>query len=140
MAKSSVEAVLAAVPLFDSLSKRQIKKIGMLGKPVLFMAGHSIVREGETGESFFVVLEGQGRVLARGRTINRLLPGDHFGEISLLDGGPRSATVESETPMRLFELTRRSFLRALRDDTDLAIAMLESLARTVRRVDRSLAR
>jgi CRP/FNR family cyclic AMP-dependent transcriptional regulator len=69
-----------------------------------------------------------------------LIPGDHFGEISLLDGRPRSASVVAETPLSLLRLTRASFLRLVKEDADLARALLASLARMVRRVDRSLAR
>ena len=57
------------------------------------MEGHSIVREGDDGDSFFVVLAGQAKVVVKGRTVAATLPGDHFGEISLLDGGPRTASV-----------------------------------------------
>ena len=79
-------------------------------------------------------------MIADGKTIHRLIPGDHFGEISLLDGGERSATVVTETPVELLRLPRTSFLKVVRDDPDLARALLASLARMVRRVDRSLGR
>jgi CRP/FNR family transcriptional regulator, cyclic AMP receptor protein len=140
VAKRKPDAALAGVPLFDSLNKRHLKKIAGLGAVTKYMASHSIVRQGEPGESFFVVLEGQARVRVGGRTVNRLMPGDHFGEISLLDGGVRSATVESETPMRLFEIKRPAFMKTLEHDGELSLALLSSLARTIRRVDRSIGR
>lgn len=140
MAKPKLEVALAAVPLFEGLSKRHLKRVASAAEVVNYMAGHSIVREGEAGESFFVVLTGQAKVTVKGRTVNRVLPGDHFGEISLLDGGPRTATVVSETPMTMLMITRKAFTRALEDAPDLAISLMESLARMIRRVDRSLAR
>ncbi len=138
--KSKVENALASVPLFEGLSKRQLKKLASGSEVVDYMAGHSVVREGEDGDSFFVVLSGQAKVAVKGRTVNRILPGDHFGEISLLDGGPRTASVVTETPVTMLMLTRPQFQRAVQDDPALAVALMESLARTIRRVDRSLAR
>jgi CRP/FNR family transcriptional regulator, cyclic AMP receptor protein len=134
------EAALAGVSLFEGLSKRQLRKIAEASEIVDYMAGHSIVREGEVGDSFFVVLEGQAKVTVKGRTVNRSLPGDHFGEISLLDGGPRTATVSSETPMTMLMLHRKDFQKVLEDDPEVAVALMEGLARMIRRVDRSLAR
>jgi CRP/FNR family transcriptional regulator, cyclic AMP receptor protein len=140
VAKRRPDAALAAVPLFDSLSKRHLKKLGGIGTIAKYMPNHSIVRQGDPGESFFVVLEGQAKVRVGTRTVNRLMPGDHFGEISLLDGGVRSATVESETPMRLFEIGRPAFMKTIESDGELALALLSSLAKSIRRVDRSIAR
>ena len=95
MAKPKLEVALAGVPLFEGLSKRQLKKVALVAELVDYMDGHSIVKEGDIGDSFFVVLVGQAKVVVKGRTVNRTLPGDHFGEISLLDGGPRTASVVS---------------------------------------------
>lgn len=140
MAKLRLEVALAAVPLFEGLSKRQLKRLASAAEVVNYMEGHSIVREGEDGDSFFVVLAGQAKVVVNGRTVARALPGDHFGEISLLDGGPRTATVLTETPMTMLMITRKGFQKALEDDPQLTISLMESLARMIRRVDRSLAR
>ena len=140
MAKPKLEVALATVPLFENLSKRHLRHLAGAAEVVNYMAGHSIVRQGEDGDSFFVVLAGQAKVVANGRTVNRTLPGDHFGEISLLDGGPRSASVVSETPVTVLMITRKGFQKAMRDDPELTIALMESLARMIRRVDRSLAR
>ena len=137
---TKLDNALAAVPLFEGLSKRQLKKLATTAEIVDYMAGHSIVKEGEDGESFFVVLSGQAKVTVKGRTVNHILPGDHFGEISLLDGGPRTASVLSETPVSMLMLTRSQFQRTVQDDPALAVALMESLARMIRRVDRSLAR
>jgi CRP/FNR family transcriptional regulator, cyclic AMP receptor protein len=140
LAKAKLDAVIAAVPLFESLSKRHLKKIAGLTSTVEFDAGDTVIQEGEPGDSFFVTVSGQAKVVTGGKTVHRLIPGDHFGEISLLDGRPRSASVVAETPLSLLRLTRSSFLRLVKEDADLARALLASLARMVRRVDRSLAR
>jgi CRP/FNR family transcriptional regulator, cyclic AMP receptor protein len=140
VAKPKLEPILAAVPLFEGLSKKQLRKVAALTDVADYMAGHSIVKENDPADSFFVALTGQAKVTVKGRTVHRVLPGDHFGEISLLDGGPRTATVITETPMTLLVITRRDFTKALENDAELALSLLESLARMLRRVDRSLAR
>jgi CRP/FNR family cyclic AMP-dependent transcriptional regulator len=131
--------VLGAVPLFQDLSNKQLKKVVDLAEVARFMAGATLVKQGEIGDSFYVALTGQAKVVANGRTVNRLLPGDHFGEISLLDGGPRTASVIAETEMTLVIITQKGFLAMLAKDPEIIICLLEGLARTVRRLDRSLA-
>ena len=116
------------------------EKIAGLTTTVRFHEGATVIREGEPGDAFFVTVEGRAKVVADGKTIHRLIPGDHFGEISLLDGGARSASVMTETPMTLLRLSRASFLKLVKSDPDLTRALLASLARMVRRVDRSLGR
>ena len=138
MAKAKLDAVIASVPIFESLSKRHLKKVAGLTSTVEFGAGDTVIQEGEPGDSFFVAVSGQAKVISGGKTIHRLIPGDHFGEISLLDGRPRSASVVAETPMSLLMVPRPAFLRLEKNDADLARALLASLARMVRRVDRSL--
>jgi CRP-like cAMP-binding protein len=140
MARNKLEPLLAAVPLFEGLSKRQLKKLASLSETADYMADATVVKTGEDGDRLFVVLRGQAKVIAGGKTVHRLLPGDHFGEISLLDGSPRTADVATETPMTLLIIERKAFLAALDADPDLAVALLESMARTIRRLDRSLDR
>jgi CRP/FNR family transcriptional regulator, cyclic AMP receptor protein len=130
---------LAAVPLFEGLSKRQLKQVAGIADVANYMANASLVREGEPGESFFVVLSGEAKVVVGGRTVNRTLPGDHFGEISLLDGGNRTASVVSETPMILLLIERKDLQRLLRRDVSISMQLLKSMARAIRRIDRTLA-
>jgi CRP/FNR family cyclic AMP-dependent transcriptional regulator len=132
-------AVLGAVPLFEGLTKKQLKKVTDLADVARFMDGATLVKQGEIGDSFYVVLTGQAKVVANGRTVNHLLPGDHFGEISLLDGGPRTASVVAETEMTLVLITQKDFLSLLTKDPEITMCLLEGMARTVRRLDRSLA-
>jgi CRP-like cAMP-binding protein len=140
VAKPKIDGVLALVPLFEGLSKRQLKQVAGLGEVVNYMEGHSVVRQGDIGDSFFVALTGQAKVQVKGRTVHRVLPGDHFGEISLLDGGERTATVITETPMTMLMISRANFLKTLERDPEMSMVLLESLARMLRRVDRSLGR
>jgi CRP/FNR family transcriptional regulator, cyclic AMP receptor protein len=140
VAGPKLDVVLASIPLFEGLTKRQLRKIASLAESVELTEGEVVVKEGEAGDTFFVALTGQAKVTVKGRTVHRILPGDHFGEISLLDGGVRTATVTSETPMTLLMIERGDFLKTVERDPDLAVALAECLARMIRRVDRSLAR
>ena len=116
--------VLHAVPLFEGLSTKHLKAVAGLAEVARFMAGVGIVKQGVIGDSFYVVLTGQAKVVANGRTLNRLLPGSYFGEISLLDGGPRTASVVSETEMTLVMITQRDFLAMLTKNPDISISLL----------------
>jgi CRP-like cAMP-binding protein len=139
MANAAGTQMLAGVPLFAGLPTKHLKRIRDLAEPADYMAGASLVKEGTEGDAFFVILEGLAKVTVGKRTINRLMPGDYFGEISLLDGGLRSASVVSETPLKVLVIDRAPFLKLLESDGTIAVKLLESTARAIRRTDRSLA-
>jgi len=101
-----------------------------------FMADAAIVREGTKGNAFYVVLKGQAVVTMGDNFLTRLVPGDHFGEIAAIDGGERSASVTSETPVQLAVMTRMDLQKALRDDPELALALMVALAQMVRRANK----
>lgn len=134
MATIKLETVLGYVPLFRGLTKRQLKHLASLCEVAEYMADAAIVREGTPGDAFYVVLKGQAKITANKRFIRRVVPGDHFGEIAAIDGGERSASVISETPMTLAVMSRASLLKALRDDPDLAYHLMTELARMFRQV------
>jgi CRP-like cAMP-binding protein len=139
MATKQLIAAVGGVPLFENLSKKQLKQVAGLAEIVRFMSGATIVKQGVIGDSFYVVLTGQAKIVANGRTVHRVLPGDHFGEISLLDGGERTASVVAETPMTLLEITQKQFYGMLAKDPEVTVALLIGIARAVRRMDRPLA-
>jgi CRP/FNR family cyclic AMP-dependent transcriptional regulator len=127
---------LSQVPLFTYLPSRQIKRIADRMEEHRYMEGHSIVALGEPGDTFYVILEGQAKVVsATGKTVNRLVPGDFFGEISLLDGGPRTATVVAETPMVLLGLKREAFQEVLTSEPAVAVKLLQHSAGMLRRLE-----
>jgi CRP-like cAMP-binding protein len=139
MAKGGQE-LLAQVPLFSHLSRRQLKRLADSATEERYMEGARIVRQGDEGDSFFIIIEGQARVTDRGgKTVNELLPGDFFGEISLLDGGVRTATVVSETPMRMLVLKRNAFRKIVSEDSAVAVKLLEYAAALLRRLERPVA-
>jgi CRP/FNR family cyclic AMP-dependent transcriptional regulator len=125
--------VLGALPLFSGLSKRQLRGLAKLARVDDYSPGEVIVQAGESGDSFFLVLEGRARVLGKSR---ELRPGDFFGEMALLDGEPRSTTINATDRVRTMELPRRSFLKALKQDPQISLTIMESLAQRVRRLER----
>jgi CRP/FNR family transcriptional regulator, cyclic AMP receptor protein len=130
--------LLAAVPLFSDLSSRHLKRIADLAEEVRFSAGDLIVQEGQPGGTFYVILEGEAKVTRKGRKLNALYPGDFFGEVSLLDGGPRTATVAAETPIVAIRLFRKEFAKLIAADPEIALKILAELASRIRRTHRSV--
>jgi CRP/FNR family cyclic AMP-dependent transcriptional regulator len=131
---------LAQVPLFSGLSPRHLKRLSDVTEEQRFMEGANVVREGEDGDAFFVIVEGEAKVVApSGRVVNRLMPGEYFGEISLLDGGPRTATIVAETPLRTITLSRDAFLKTVQSEPAVAVRLLNHAAAMLRRLERSTA-
>lgn len=137
MAKQERDA-LARVPLFSGLAPRHLKKLADLTEEQQYMEGARVVREGDIGDTFYVIREGEAKVVSgAGRVVNRLRPGDFFGEISLLDGGPRTATVIADTPLRMLALPRKAFLQVLKQEPVVGVKLLGHTALMLRRLERS---
>jgi len=128
---------LAGVPLFADLPRKHLQRIAKEADELTFSPGEAIVEEGNLGETLFVVLEGHAKVVRGGRKVGQVLPGDFFGELSLIDGGPRSASVIAETPMRVLRVFRRTLTALWKDDPKLAIRVLDGVTRRVREVSRA---
>jgi CRP-like cAMP-binding protein len=125
-----VEA-LAAVPLFAGLSKRDLRRLAGSMRERTFRAGTDVLSEGEGGVGFFVIAEGEATVSVGGREVRRLHPGDHFGEIALITGDTRTATVRAEGELRCLGMTAWDFRPWVKEHPDVAWALLETLARRV---------
>lgn len=131
-AKSTKLALLRKVPLFDGLSDRQLGQIARLADEVEAKAGHQLTRQGETGRELFIIVEGEAVVKpGRGRTV-RLARGDFFGEMSLLDGQPRSATVEAATDMQLLVVGQREFWTLLTSAPLITRKIMSTLSQRIR--------
>jgi CRP-like cAMP-binding protein len=122
------------VPLFDGLSKRHLRRLAGEADVVEFAPGRPLVEEGQAGEAMFVVLTGTARVLRAGRKVGALIPGDFFGELSALDGGPRTASVVPDTPVEVLRLFRHTVHKLVAEEPVLAMGLLEGLARRLRQV------
>jgi CRP-like cAMP-binding protein len=120
--------VLRPVPLFAGLSKRELDQLGGIADEIELPAGRTVIREGGHARELFVLVEGQAKVVAKGRRVATMHGGDFFGEIALVTGVPRTTTVITETPARLLVLTQRDFQRVLRERPAIARKLLETLA------------
>jgi CRP/FNR family cyclic AMP-dependent transcriptional regulator len=125
-------AVLAEVPLFASLSSRHLRRVAGLARLKRFERGVPVVVAGRPGDAFYVILDGEVSVGVPGRRRTRLGPGEYFGEMALLDGSPRSATVTAERDVLLLEIGRSAFARLLKEEPAITLALLKSLAARVR--------
>ena len=97
-----------------------------------------LARTGAAGNDFFLILDGHARVEVSPRKRSRLGPGQYFGEMSLLDGGPRSASVVAETPLRMLVIKRRDFTTLLNEAPELTQSILETLSRRLRLAEATL--
>jgi CRP/FNR family transcriptional regulator, cyclic AMP receptor protein len=131
--------VLAAVPLFRDLPRRHVARLTKVAKIERLPAYTRIVRAGQRGDSFCLLLEGSATVKASGRRAVSIGPGDFFGELSLLDGGPRSATVEAQEDVLLARIGRKDFLRMVESEPQVAVALLETMASRLRGLERATA-
>jgi CRP-like cAMP-binding protein len=122
--------LLAEVPLFGDLPARQLKRLADLASTATFEAGHEIVKEGAAGSVFYVIAEGSAKVArSSGRTIAKLGPGEFFGELSILTGTPRMASVTATaSPTVCVTLSSRALRAALEDEPKLALRILENVA------------
>ena len=128
---------LAQVPLFAGMPPRFLKRLADKMDEQRFMEGATIVRQGEPGDTFYVLVEGEAKVKdANGRTLSRLIPGDFFGEISLMDGGPRTATVVAETNLTALALSRKDFGTLLQSEPKVTVGLLKHAATLLRRLER----
>jgi CRP-like cAMP-binding protein len=136
VAQSDVIAKIANVPLFSECSKRELSVIARAAKEVTHRAGVTIAREGERGIGLFVIIEGECEVTIGGRRKAKLGPGDFFGEIALLDGGPRTATVTALTNVKLVGITGWVFRGLLMEHPSIALKTLEAVAGRLRSVSK----
>ena len=124
-----IDEQLAAVPLFEALSKRQLRRISSLMTRIDRPAGQVLTTEGQLGFEFFIVLEGEVEVRQGDRVIATRRPGEYVGEIALLDRRPRTATVVATTPVSLEVLSRREFVSLLAEVPELSGQIMATMAR-----------
>jgi len=130
-------AVLERLPLFAGLSGKELERIGRLVEEIEVPAGRQLASTGDAGRELFIIVDGRAVVTtARGRVI-RLRPGDFFGEMSLIDGEPRSADVTAATPMRLLAIGYREFWQMLDESLPIVRKIMRTLCQRLRRAERS---
>ena len=135
MAKDSKLDHLAQVRLFSALSKKELTMIGRASDEVKVPAGKTVVEEGSPGHEFFLILDGTATVKRNGRKIASLTTGQYFGEMALLDRGPRSASIAADTDLTLLVLGQREFSGLLDEIPGLAHKILSTMAARLREAD-----
>lgn len=134
--KSSKIDHLHTVPLFEGCSRKELQSIAQAGDEVMMTAGTVVVEQGQLGREAFIVLDGRVSVRRGGRKIATLGAGTVVGELSLLDHGPRTATVVCETDCTLYVIDQRHFRGVIERSPSIAMKLLGTLANQIRSLDR----
>jgi CRP-like cAMP-binding protein len=135
MSGHDTEQQLASVDLFSGLSKRQLGKLRDRARAVQHTAGQEVSREGLGSLAFHLVLDGTATVTLQGREVRTLGPGDYFGEISMIDGKPRSATITAGDGFTTLVIPHAEFDRMLGEEPDFARALLVTLCARLREAE-----
>ncbi len=136
MAKASKGVdYLATVPLFSALSNAELAQVVQAAEELDVPAGEELVTEGRVGREFFLILSGEATVTRDGQQVATLEPGQWFGELSLLDQEPRSATVRAATDMKLLVLGQQVFAGLLETIPQVAAKLLRGMAHRLREAD-----
>jgi CRP/FNR family cyclic AMP-dependent transcriptional regulator len=120
--------LIKRVPLFSGCSKRELDQVAAIADELSIDEGKDLTHEGATGHEFLVLIDGSADVRRKGRKVNTLGAGDFLGEIALITGAPRTATVTTTSPSRMLVITARDFRGLLRNMPSLQIKVLEALA------------
>ncbi len=134
------EEFLARVPIFSNCTAEEITAIGSVAQESGFQSGQIIVTQGTPGQAFYLILEGRVEIIRDGQSLGAFGPGDFFGEMSLLDQAPRSATIRALEPTTCLMLSSWDFKALLERMPSIAIKLLEVLSRRLRVADERLGR
>ena len=126
---------LRGVPLFAGMSDRDLKKVMEIAKEVTHSAGQSVVEEDHSAVGFHLITEGTAEAYVGGSAVGTLGPGDYFGEMSLIDGKPRSATVKALTDLRTLVVPSWSFNQMIDRHPEMMRALLVQLSERLRKVE-----
>jgi CRP/FNR family transcriptional regulator, cyclic AMP receptor protein len=129
------EALIADVDLFRDLSKARLKRLATAAREVPQPAGKELATEGMGALAFHYILDGTATVSRDGRELRTLGPGDYFGEISMIDGRPRSATVVAREPMRVLAIPHQDFEQVIDEDPGFARHLLKTLCGRLREAE-----
>lgn len=128
MSKNPKIEQLGKIPLFAHCSKRELAGLSALVDELELPEGKTVAREGERGKEFLVLADGIADVESGGEIVNQLGPGDFFGEISLVTGGPRTATVTTRSPSKLLIFSAPAFRSLLHDAPGIKSRVLAAAA------------
>lgn len=119
--------IMSRIPLFAGLSKKALAQVASIADEIDFRSGKVLIREGEPGREFFVLLEGSAEVTRKGNVLATRTGGDFFGEVSLICNLPRVATVVTTEPTRALVVTDRDFRALVKRSPEIALKVLEAV-------------
>lgn len=134
------EEFLSRVPIFANCTHDEISKIAGVAQESDFQPGQIIVTQGTPGQAFYLVLSGRVEIIRDQTSLGAFGPGDFFGEMSLLDAAPRSATIRAIDPTRCVMLSSWDFKALLEQNPSIAVKLLEVLSRRLRVADERIGR
>jgi CRP-like cAMP-binding protein len=126
--KNAKLELIKRVPLFAGCSKRELSEVAAIADELSLPEGRTLTKEGATGHEFLVLVDGAADVRRNGRKVNTLGAGDFLGEIALVTGAPRTATVKTTEPSRMLVITARDFRTLLRKTPSIQLKVLEAIA------------
>lgn len=135
MARDEKIDLLRTVPLFSGMRDRELERVAALADIVDLPADRQIMKQGDRGAEMFVMVSGSARIERDGESLSECGVGDVLGEIALLDGGPRTATVTLTQPSRMLVLARREFRELMDEFPEVRLQVLEAAARRLRALD-----
>jgi CRP-like cAMP-binding protein len=128
LGRNSKIDLIKGVPLFASASKQELAEIAGIADEIDLPEGKVLIKEGDTGREFFVLIEGTAEVARGGKKVASIGPGDFFGEIALIAKTPRNATITTTSPIRTLVITDRAFRQLLDHAPQIQIGVLTALA------------
>lgn len=134
------EDFLGRVPLFEHCTPEELSAIASTALQSAYEPGQIIVTQGTPGQAFYLITSGSAEVSRDGRSLATLHPGEFFGEMSLLDSAPRSATIKAASATECLMISSWDFKRLLEEHPSIAIKLLEVLSRRLRLADERLSR
>jgi CRP/FNR family transcriptional regulator, cyclic AMP receptor protein len=126
------QELVQKVPIFSGLDDRELRGLASSMKERIFNAGDTIASEGQTGIGFFIIEDGEATVSVGGNEVGRLGPGDHFGEVALIDDGARTATVTAKSDLKCYGITSWEFRPMVEQNASLAWKLLQQMAKRLR--------
>ena len=135
--KSDQIAALKGVSLFASMSDRDLKAVMAGCREEVYSDGQAIVREGQPGGPFFLITEGNAKLLVNGKVRKTFTPGDYFGEMAMIDKGPRSATIVASGPVKALAIASWDFLALCEENWGIAHKVMMGMATVIRHLDKT---
>jgi CRP-like cAMP-binding protein len=136
--RAAVRDILRQVPLFTSLDNRHLEEMAQISQTAEYGPNEVLVREGDEGHALVVLAKGTARVERHGQVIAHMGPGDHLGEIALVDGHPRTATVLTDTPATVVVLSKSAFDHMMQTSPEIKDVLLLALCSRLRELQSTI--